>query len=328
MVLSSDSEPRFYAQLKRLPPLRHALLPPLIVLLAGCSTGSWLLPALYNRFDSILAGRFEDYADFDREQRQWIRQAVDEFHYWHRHNELPRYAAMMNTLAAHISSTTTTSYEDVKRWTEQLDAIGDATASCNPLYQSGDFLAAISNRQLQQIDTHLEKRYREFVEEYEDMSPEERLEDNFRSGVKWLGRIGLNLDKPQQQHLRTMIAAQSGQRGAFMRLWRNWSVELVTLLKQRQQPGFQARVTAHLRAVESLSERNNADAYYRNRNRWIDYFATLFSSLSPDQRAEFSHWLTDTATTLSEISATPQDPVAAKILPTSSCAVTSGSAAG
>lgn len=299
--------------------LRHALLLS-VAIISGCSGGTWLLPTLYNRLDNMMAGRFLDYADFDDSQRRFIKQGAREYHDWHRVNELPAYAGFMQALAIRLNAgEPTLDTTEVANWAAWMDARNAASQQCNPVNDAGEFLVAVSDEQVEQIEAHINELYDEFMEEYQSETASERARESTRTAVKWLRRMGLDLNDAQREHLHDTILEQAGSRGAFFELWYDWSLQLVALLQQRQRGVTAADIEQHLQQLSGLSRNADPERYQRNRQRWIRYFAELGSSLDKAQRTEFGDWLQETAATLMDISRDRDGLVAAEILPESRC---------
>ena len=65
-----------------------------LVFLVGCSSTTFV----YNRIDFLLPWYLESYVDFNREQKQDLKELLIPFYKWHREEELPKYATIIRDL--------------------------------------------------------------------------------------------------------------------------------------------------------------------------------------------------------------------------------------
>jgi hypothetical protein len=78
---------------------RHvALLVLLLTLLASCSA----VRLSYDNADWVLARMAGSYVDMDHDQARAFKAQLGQFHAWHRREELPRYAALLDDAAARV----------------------------------------------------------------------------------------------------------------------------------------------------------------------------------------------------------------------------------
>lgn len=77
---------------------RAALLIVLLALLASCSA----VRLSYDNADWVLARMAGSYVDMDRDQARALKAQLGQFHAWHRREELPRYAALLDEAAARL----------------------------------------------------------------------------------------------------------------------------------------------------------------------------------------------------------------------------------
>ena len=65
-----------------------------LVFLVGCSSTTFI----YNRIDFLLPWYLESYVDLNQEQRQDLNELLVPFFKWHREEELPKYALIIENL--------------------------------------------------------------------------------------------------------------------------------------------------------------------------------------------------------------------------------------
>jgi len=68
--------------------------------LTGCSSTTFV----YNRIDILLPWYLGSYVDLSRDQKQYLDELLIPFFNWHRHEELPRYAEIINSVQGLLDS--------------------------------------------------------------------------------------------------------------------------------------------------------------------------------------------------------------------------------
>ena len=72
----------------------------ILIFLTGCSSTTFI----YNRIDFLLPWYFAGYVDLSRDQKQYLDELLIPFFSWHRHEELPRYADIINSVEEILDS--------------------------------------------------------------------------------------------------------------------------------------------------------------------------------------------------------------------------------
>ena len=275
----------------------------LALLLAGCANNPAILSSLYNRVDDFIARAFTRYAEFDDEQKAWIKQAAFEWQDWHRRSEMPRYAEFLRGLRRRLVEPDLVAREDVVQWFATLEGFARTMGECNPLYQSEDFLRGLSDEQLDQIAQRIEeeneKDRQEFARNEKARSSGEKYrERRLKSMKSSFALIGFKLDESQEQFLRETIAKEYDLSAPGREAEEKWSLELVSLLRDRAAPDFESQVIAHLRARATMLDPIEPEKQRANRELWVDAVTRLVNEQTPEQRESFSQWLAFIAETL------------------------------
>ena len=72
----------------------------ILIFLTGCSSTTFI----YNRIDFLLPWYLASYVDLSRDQKQYLDELLIPFFSWHRHEELPRYADIINSVEEILDS--------------------------------------------------------------------------------------------------------------------------------------------------------------------------------------------------------------------------------
>ena len=296
-------------------------------MLTGCTNSEWVLSALYNRMDNVMAGETKEYADFTPEQIAEIDLLADQFHQWHRTEHLPLYADLLLDINSQIEPGETVSRDEVARWSAQVEGFAREMAECYPLNNAFDLLRNLSDEQVDQILAHGIKEYDDFIEDRIQDSKKDRVELRYDETKKWFRRFSLNLNEEQRQHLietiekerliqgeiRAESKAESAREAtndppaepekvvAGIELWKLWVEEFVEILEDRNAPDFEAIVGEHIHSLWNLQYDKFPEVIDYNRQLWITYFYELAESQTPEQRQAFSNWLVKMASNIDGI---------------------------
>ena len=71
-----------------------------LIFLTGCSSTTFV----YNRIDIFVALVLRSYVDLSRDQKQYLDELLIPFFNWHRHEELPRYGEIINSVQGLLDS--------------------------------------------------------------------------------------------------------------------------------------------------------------------------------------------------------------------------------
>lgn len=160
--------------------------------LAGCTR------FIYNHVDWVIRWGISDYIDFDRQQREVLHSMLDDTLDWHRSSELPRYEQFLGKVRLELQSATTA--EQFDRYMDQLIAFWhDILAQSMP--EISKLMASLSDKQVNQFISQLQKEHDEYVEELEEESESDRVEDRAKRFTRNIQRFTGKLDKNQKAKL-------------------------------------------------------------------------------------------------------------------------------
>lgn len=174
----------------------------LLLVLAGCSA----VQTGYNNAPTLLYWWLDGYIDFNEAQARPVRDSLDSLHAWHRRQELPAYAGLLQRLQQQASGPVTP--EQVCTHLAQvrvhLQRLGE---------QSAEGLARLAptlqTAQLRHLDRQFEKHNRKWREEWLDGSPAELLARRLERTVDRYEDFYGSLSEAQKALLRERITASS-----------------------------------------------------------------------------------------------------------------------
>lgn len=174
----------------------------LLVFLAGCST----LRTGYNSADTLLYWWLDSYVDFSDAQTQLVRDSLGTLHSWHRKQELPAYAELLDRMQPLASGSVTP--ELVCTFATQVRThirrLGD---------QSAEGLARVvptlQPQQLQRLAEQFEKDNQKWREKWLDGTPDELLDRRLERAVDRFEDFYGRLSDAQRTLLRQRLASSS-----------------------------------------------------------------------------------------------------------------------
>lgn len=204
----------------------------LVLGLAGCTT-----KLAYNYLDWAMMWKVERLVSLDAEQKQQTKQALQEFHAWHRKTQLVQYAQYLSQLEKRIGQGPPITAKEVHAETDKIQLLLDQSLT-RMLPDISRVLRTLSDQQVSELLDSLTEEREEYVEEHIDISEKKRLKkrqkDLEKHLTRWLGK----LTRQQKQRLNT------------------WSeiIEPYEQLSAKQQILLQTQI------AEVLAQRANEDA--------------------------------------------------------------------
>lgn len=261
-----------------------------LMLLSGCSA----VRLSYNNADTIAYWWLDGYADFDEAQARQTRIELTRLHRWHRANELPAYATLLEQ-ARQLASDTVTAAE-VCRLSEQIRQYALRLGEQATLGLA-EVAPTLKPEQLSHMARHFDKRNGKWRDEWLDIDAaalaKRRLKKNLERAEDFYGR----LEDAQIAQLRQSIAQSTyDPRLAWQERLRRQQDMLQTLREQSTAPRTpHAQADMHALVRRSL---DSPDPTYRAQFRRImretcDLIATLHNSASPAQRSHLLDKLRD-----------------------------------
>lgn len=253
----------------------------LALLLSGCST----VQTAYNSAPTLLYWWLDGYFDFDDSQSRPVRQSIETLQAWHRREELPAYARLLqglqqdaaeDTSPAQVCATTA----QVRVHLQRLGGQGaEALAQLAPTLQP---------EQLRHLARQFDKHNQKWREEWLDGSPEELLDRRFRRTLEryedFYGRLG-----ERQRALLRQRLADSGfdARLAWSERLRRQQ-DLLRVLQEHRNGERPAHVKAEMLALvqRSLEPPDPAvrDHFEQLLRQGCQTLAVLHNSASAEQR--------------------------------------------
>jgi hypothetical protein len=244
-------------------------------LLCGCSTVRFA----YENADSYLRWKAGSYLDLSGDDAEELDDRIDEFHAWHRKNELPKYVKLAREAEARFADGL--SRQDLVWGYDSLRA-----QTRESLRKGAELVAPLLDRltpeQIGQIERRIAEENRQYYRDYLRGSERERRRKRARFAVDrledWVGKLTqAQVERVREYAERAPMVDELRDRDR-----RRLQKDVIAILRARQA---RARLADHV----ANWERGREPGYTAALDAWREqYFAMLIDvdrTLTPEQRA-------------------------------------------
>lgn len=262
----------------------RALLAVLMVVVgSGCS-----VKMMYNNMDRFARWGMSDYVDMTPPQREYFDAAVADLLYWHRTEQLPEYADLLESLNVTFGDGTTA--DEVRGVGEHMFVwYGEIEQRIVPI--GVEIMLSLSDEQVAELPEKLKRDNEELAEDEADLTPEESRERWQKEFADGFARFAGRLNKEQKDYL----ALQSVHYIPQYQLWadyrRRWHSDVLALIRDgREDPDeFDAAFRALLAARKPVYYGEELQAVFDHNERlYQEVTAWLINHLTDKQKETFS----------------------------------------
>lgn len=260
-----------------------------LLLLQACST----VKLVYNQAPQLLYWRLDSYVDLTDEQAPRVHEDLARFQQWHRRQQLPLYADLLQRLRPQLSEPI--SADQACLIAEQ--ARGALAGLLDPTQWTLVWLATeLGEAQLQHIERKQASSNREWRKQWLGLTPEQLLERRFDKLLALAELLYGSLDEAQQTALRSALSTSvfDPQRSYAERLRRQQ--DLLQLLRKIRREQLDVDATRPLLRAYLERVLESPDPAYRRYQQALlregcAGFARLHKATTPAQRAEAAQTL-------------------------------------
>lgn len=274
----------------------------LLILISGCTNSKIVIGPLYNRLDDQMRGEFHKLAKWNESQIEHFELRVGTFHVWHRQEELPKYAALLNDIQSTIRVRDKTTRSDVNNWIDRAELFSQSARQCHPVNFSFDLMRTLTDAQVNFIERRFASERKKNFSKYSADTPEQRRAKRVENVVKWAGRIGFDFNNTQKRMLDETMAKQISLRRQYYKLVDKWAEDLFIIARRQQAPDYEQRMQTQVNKLWTLLEKAHNEEWQANRKLWRGFGYDFIRSLSFDQRVQASNWIDKMGDTIKGIS--------------------------
>ena len=277
-----------------------------LAVLPGCS----MLRIGYGQLDTFALWTVDDYFDLDPVQKHDFQKRFDRLHEWHRHEQLPDYAAFFMSARARVQKGL--ARDDIAWFSEGLRE-RYRTVIRRGADDAAALLLTVTPAQLDALKRQFEKNNRRFVREFH---LEEGADQQRRAAAKrvlarirdWTG----SLSDDQEQKIAALAAELPMNHRLRLEDRMRRQRGFLQLMAQR---GDSARFPAMLRHWLLNWDEGRAPEYERVWARWMeeqaDFYVAVDRMLTPHQREHITHRLQNYANDFTYLAQRPATQAAA-----------------
>jgi len=283
--------------------LSRALLSALLLfIVSGCTNSKLVIGPLYNRLDDQMRGEFHKLAKWNDDQIDQFEERVGTFHVWHRQEELPKYAAVLDDIQKSIRQRGTTTAEDMNGWIDSVETFSLNARVCHPVNFSYELMQSLTDNQVNFIEKRFASERKKNFTKYLDATPEERRTRRVNNVVKWASRVGFDFNNTQKRMLTQAMSDQISLRRQYYALVDVWARELFVIARKQDAPDYEEKMRAQVNKLWSLLEKAHNEEWQANRKMWREFGFEFVKSMNYDQRIHASNWLGKMGRTIDGIS--------------------------
>lgn len=259
-----------------------------LVFLTSCSSTK----LAYNLLDVLIQWQIGKYVSLNKDQKEQSKQAIDEFHQWHRTTQLPRYSAYINQFLGRLDEKPFTG-ESIHAETDEVQLLLDTSMEkFLPILTS--LVMTFDEEQCQEVLDTMAEKQEEYKEEYVDISDEKKIDKRKTDLMDELGYFFGRFSKDQKALIDEWAKQMHPFEAHTLKQYDLWS--------ERLQEAFAVRQDREL-----LQEKLRAIVLYRtddwdpeleavlDKNQEITYnvIAQLINTQTEKQRRKFEHKLNE-----------------------------------
>jgi len=279
--------------------IKYFLILPLAVSMISCS----LVKTAYNNAPALVAWRLDDYFDFNDAQKAKLKPALHELHAWHRKNELPRYVSLLNEIHDDLNhdvsaATACQRIESIKSHVQTLQT------QITPIIV--DVAATLSDKQLQHLQKRLEKRNREWKEEWWQDTPEEQREVRLEKSTEFAEKVYGDLNEKQINLLKQVIAKSDIDPAIIYAEILRRDEDTLTILKALRNPASSYEEKSQLVRAGFERMQTSPNTAYQTHIDTVtqltcETIASLQATTTAKQRLHAQQWVDDYKTQFTQL---------------------------
>ncbi|MCX7892823.1 MAG: DUF6279 family lipoprotein [Burkholderiales bacterium] len=247
--------------------------------LAGCGTA---VRVAYNQGDIAVRLAAHEYLDLHGEQPDVFRAQLKGFHAWHRAEELPKYADLLDAMAVRVQRGLTR--EDVQ-WATAAVRERMRVLTAQAVEDAGPVLVMLDADNVRALEKKLAANNAKFAADYltgdarkDERNRARRIRENFED---WFG----DLSDEQEALIEAYVRASPRITAAMFEDRKRRQREFVELLKaHRGSPEITARVRAFVVEWEAQRGPEYARLAREQEERFAELLLSIDRTLSPRQR--------------------------------------------
>ena len=280
----------------------------LLLLLVSCSSGC-SVKLVYNNLDRFARWGVSDYVDLNDAQQSYFDAQVAQLLYWHRTQQLPEYAALLESLSVTLPDGT-----DIA----EIRSIGDRMyvwyedLEHRLIPIAVELLLSLDEEQVNELPKKFQRDNEKLAEDEAGLSVQEQQQRWLREYEDGISRFTGRLNREQQDYLAAAAVNYIPQYALWADYRARWQSDLLQLIRQRREDAdefdraFRELVAARIPVYygEELTA-----VFAHNERQYQEVTVWLFNNLTPKQREKLQQTISELAQAFAELRAeAPPEP--------------------
>jgi hypothetical protein len=238
----------------------------------------------YDNADTVVRFMASSYLDLDSAQSEDLKPRIARFHQWHRANELPAYAALLQSASRRAANGITA--EDMSWGLDNLRARYRRLAA-KAVEDAAPVLATLAPAQLAALEHKFAENNEKYAKEFLPADEKKRRRAQGKRMLERLRDFAGELTPEQEARVGGFVAAHDRHVALRLEDRQRLQRDFVALLRQHR--GEPLELGGRLAEIFARPELHRSEEFLREDRRWDEDFAQLVvdldRSLSPVQRA-------------------------------------------
>lgn len=274
------------------------------LLLGSCSA----LRFGYNQADELAYWWLDGYFDFSDSQTPRVRDALAEWHAWHRRTQLPDYAAQLARVRTEAPAATTP--ERVCQWWDSVRARIDSAFE-RAIPASAELMLTLTPDQVRHIERRYAKSNDEFRADFLQADPAARRKESIRRTTERVESFYGKLDDVQRARIAKAVSESPFDPEMWFAERKRRQEEALSMLRRlKAENAAPDRAQAALRIYYEHTLRSPRPEYVRYAQALTEYncgmAASVHNAATPAQRAvlvgKLKDWEVDVRSLLAQAS--------------------------
>jgi LPS sulfotransferase NodH len=271
----------------------------LAVSIMSCS----VVKTAYNNAPALIAWRLDDYFDFSAAQKAKLKPALQELHAWHRKNELPLYVSLLDEIHDDLSHNMSAQTACQRIASIKLNV---QTLQTKIIPIIVDVADTLSDKQLQYFEKKLEKRNREWKEEWWQETTAEQREVRLEKSQDFAEKVYGDLNEKQINILKQAIAGSDVDPAIIYAEILRRDEDALNILKALRNPASSNEEKTQLVRAGFERMQNSPNTAYQAyidklTQQTCETIASLHASTTAKQRLHAQQWVEDYKTQFTQL---------------------------
>lgn len=254
--------------------------------LSACGYSPDTMQDNYKRMSQDYAKELKQMADFSQDEKQRIEQFTEQLQQWHQQNRLPVYIHVLSDLVNQLEQNPNASANSVLRLVQLINGYPHYHEATSTNLQLALLAKQSTDQQIQQISHTLLNDAKSVEEQLKGKSKQQMNRQMVKSTNAIFSYFDIDLERKQLDIIERHSKGFHQQNDLVVNANNEWTNQLITLLKNRKQAGFEQRFISHMKKdnnyvrMMAIAPQETQE----NTNKVVVMLQELFVSFSGQQR--------------------------------------------